>query len=317
MPAYPFDQNLISSVLADPAFQRFGIYNGEDRRLFYSVADPRRRTVNVWVKDHQVLGAADWVNWVSGFFNPFVGSGYQKGLYYRLTAVGLGHAFFTNGPMMTPSPSRVLPWWARAVRSVLPMGSLFGDIRWVPMNAVVKNSRIIDRGIASAGGGGYFLRTGAGQFGHYRIGPMPTQGQPLPQDAIEGIFGLTLIVSNRRIVRSPSVTHLQDREGVAVWAKVPIDPAVRTDEWESETPYLPPGEEMEAPANAIDGVIVAAGSGLGNWNNRISRDLVLVGATDAVAMDPSDSVICGSLSTLDVQCAYLKDLVQEYGLSVN
>ncbi len=253
MPGYPFNQNLIPSVLADPSFQRFGIYNGEDRRLFYSVADPRRRTVNVWVKDHEVLGAADWVSWAGGFVNPFFGSGYQKGAYYRLTAIGLGHAFFTNGPMMTPSPSRVLSWWARAVRSVLPLGSLFGDIRWVPMNAVVKNSRIIDVGIASAGGGGYFLRTGAGQFGHYRIGPMPAHGQPLPQGAIEGIFGLTLILSNRHIESSPSVTHMHDREGVAVWAKVPMVPAVRTDEWESETPYLPLGEESAASTNLLHG----------------------------------------------------------------
>jgi hypothetical protein len=308
MPGFPFDQNLVRSVLADPLFQRSGVYTGEDNGLHYAVADPRRRTVNVWRKNRYLFGIADL----------FSLSDYGKGAHYRLTAIAGNHAFFTNGPMMSPPPSWILPYWIRLAKSLWPSGPPFSTIRWVPMNAVYSGGQLLDSGLPSSGGGGYFARTGVGQFRSYVIAPMPAPGLALPAGALEGIFGLSLIVLGGAIVNGPALAHVQDREGVAVWAKVPLTPPLPTNEWETETPYLPATERPDQrPPGPLDGVIVAAASDLSFWNVRIARALITVGASDAVATDPSDSVVCGVKSSLDIQCDYIKDLIQEFGLAID
>ena len=98
MPGYRFDQTLVPSVLADAGFRRSGLYAGSDRGLFYAVADPRRRKVDVWPKVRTpILGLVDQVlPWWS----------YGKNfIFYRLSAIGGGFLYFTNGPMMSPPPS--------------------------------------------------------------------------------------------------------------------------------------------------------------------------------------------------------------------
>ena len=182
----------------------------------------------------------------------------------------------------------------------------------------VSSGQLLDKGLPSQGGGGYFARTGVGTYGAYAIAPMPAAGQALPGGVQEGIFGLSLLVTNRAVVNGKALWHVQDREGVAVWAKVPIAPALQTGEWETEAPYLVPSEDTPAPRpGLLDGVLVAAASDQTFWNQRIARALVAVGAADAVATDPSDSVICGVQSSLDIQVDFIKDIIQEVRLAID
>jgi hypothetical protein len=311
MPGYKFDQALIPSVLADPLFQMTGAYGGDDSGLHYVVLDPRRRSAHVWTKA-----------------SPFVGA-------YQLEPCLAPNVFFTNGPLMSPPPSR-RPKWLRIFQGLLAHATGFGPVYgWQPLRTVIAGNQIVNNGAGTAGAGGYFARVGFGRYEHYLIGRSPMPGVAGGRAVGDGIDGLVLLVLGGGIVTSSAALELQTKDGVAVWAKVPLAAPLDTREWESEVPYLP--GDAEIPQNVpplLTGVIVAAGVGSTmwnplpsgtiawvasllvsrrDWNTTIASDLLAIGASDAVATDPSDSVICGRGGTLLAHCAPLKDLIQQYG----
>jgi hypothetical protein len=60
--------------------------------------------------------------------------------------------------------------------------------------------------------------------------------------------------------------------------------------------------------------IVAAGEGL--WSFTLATDFLAIGASDAVALDGSDSVTCGCGTSLLIRCAAHNDAMQRFGLCV-
>jgi hypothetical protein len=310
MAGYKFNQALISSVLGDPVFQMTGVYGGDDSGLHYVVLDPRRRTAHVWTKA-----------------SPFMGA-------YQLEPCLSPNVFFTNGPLMSP-PVAARPKWLRIAQGLLAHATGFGPVYgWQPLRTIIAGGQIVNNGAGTAGAGGYFARIGMGRYEDYLIGRSAMPGAVGGRAVADGMDGLVLLVLGGGVVTSAAALELQNKDGVAVWAKVPLATPLDTSEWQSEAPYL--STDTELPPNVpppLTGVIVAAGCGSTRWNpppgtfawvagllasNRdwnttIATDLLAIGASDAVATDPSDSVICGRGATLIAQCAPLKDLIQQYG----
>jgi hypothetical protein len=290
-------------------FQMTGVYGGDDSGLHYVVLDPRRRSAFVWEKATQFVGA------------------------YQLEPCLSPNVFFTNGPLMSPPPSR-RPKLIRIFEGLLAHATGFGPVHgWQPLRTVIAGNRIVNNGAGTPGAGGYFARVGIGRFEHYVIARSAMPRAIGGRAVADGMDGLVLLVLGGGIVTSAAALELQTKDGVAVWAKVPLTPPLDTSEWESEVPYLGSDEMGGEVPPPLTGVIVAAGVGSTrwnpppgtfawvasfltshrDWNTTIAIDLLAIGASDAVATDPSDSVICGRGGTLIAMCAPLKDLIQQYG----
>lgn len=289
--SYPFDATLVPNVLTDLAFQRTGIYIGSSNGLFYCVVDPRRHDVDVWEKlsSMQILriwGNAAWP--------------------YMLSALHQRFEFFTNGPMMTP-PSPAPSGWRRAWEYLITVLGL--SAQWSPVNTVVHRSTIMGIPNGPPYNNAYFGRSASGRFTFYTIA-----ADPAPAAMIECMGGLTRIVANGAVVTG-GLSGIDVSGNVAGWALVPFTPPIDTAVWEVER-YLEPSDGSPQDTAALHGLIVAAASDQGYWSFTLATDFVVIGASEAVALDGSDSVTCGCGTALLIRCAFHKDAMQRFGLCV-
>jgi hypothetical protein len=290
---YKFDNMLVPNVLSDQTFQATGIYIGQDSGLYYAVIDPRRHNIDVWKK-----------RWGGPLHQLTHG-----GLHYQRTALQIGSHYFTNGPQMTPKLSVGMPL---LIQHLLQFLTILVPIPWNPYNLVISGGGIIHRGAGL--NKSFFGRNGQGSFSNYVIAPDPPGAT-----FREAIGGLVQIVSAGSSVTDSGngeINRLESSKGICGWGKRPISPAIATDDWESDVPYLPPEEGGEIPAEEVgvlDGVIIVAGSSSVAIAATLASQMVTVGVTEAVATDGSNSVIMGFGSTLNIPCILIKDEIQRYG----
>ena len=219
--------------------------------------------------------------------NPHV-----AGRDYRISAIRLGSHFFTNGPMMAPPIGNGR--FAQVFFIIFPFP-------WRPFDRVISGGRLIavGKGITKS----FFSRIGQGSFASYTIG----YGR-LPPGINEGLSGLVRLVANGAIVNDADTPGINGAVGIASWGLCPITP-VPTDGWSSEVPYFD-----EADEDVLDGLIIAAATQNLGFNAWMAMGMKTVGCTEAVAMDGSDSVICGTGNVLNISCTALKDDIQRWGL---
>jgi len=279
---YLFDNTLIANVLADPVFQRTGIVTDSDRGLDFAVIDPRRHNIDVWRKTQRT--------------RPFRRLGRRWHRNYRSSITRINPAYATNGPPMEPDE----PWYVPA-RVKMAWGIYWvGQVPWLPYDQVVSGGAVIDQGAGFIKA--HFCRTGQGVFSAYTI----AAGQ-LPGNALEGMGGLYHLVQGGGVVTSADTLNLQQAIGITAWGLCPIDD-LNTDSWSTQVPYIDPPDP-----NPLTGVVIACGSGRGLWNISLAAQLILVGVTDAVATDGSDSALVVEGRNILVDCWWLKDEIQQYG----
>jgi len=284
--AYKFDQNLVSNVLADKIFQQTGVYIGKRTPYYYAVIDPRRHNINVWTKTND---------------GSFAASEMER---YRNSAKNNAAIFCTNGPPMEPPhfPGDGLLTDKQRIYAGFGYSVASGD-PWEPYDAVRSGGQQLHAGRSNQKW--VFERIGQGSYDAYRILEATTTG-------VEGLSGCYGIVSGGAVINSSDHTGLKKKTGAAAWCKCPVDPGINTDKWKTEVEWFE--EAMGEGDNPVelDGVII--GVAVGIKPKKLAQRIVLVGCSDAVAMDGSDSTLCGSGGKLRIKCDTKKDLVQRWGL---
>lgn len=285
MPDYKFDANLIPNVLADQTFQNTGVYVGRSLPHRYAVIDPRRHNVDVWTKAND------------GQFQAL------KKSRYRDTAKTKATIFCTNGPPMEPAPftgSGLLSGDAYIYAGFA--ASVTNGNPWEPYDVVRSGSAQLHAG---RGNVKYvFERTGQGSYGVYNIAP----GTPTGVEGI-GAYG---IVAGGAVVNSNDHTGLKKKKGCAAWCKRPLSTPLDTANWETTTPWFREALKPDSIPEPLDGLIVAVAVSRKPVN--LATEIIAVGCSDAIAMDGSDSTLCGMRGGLQIKCAWKKDLVQRWGL---
>lgn len=281
-----FKAGLVQRVLQRKEFIKTGVYETLTPPYHYAVIDPRRHNISVWVKaNDQIFDATN-------------------DRRYRNAGDSRTTWFCTNGPPMEPphftgeglfsGAGLIVAGFAAATASNNP---------WEPYDAVRSGNAVLHAGRGNVKW--FFTRTGQGTFGCYTIGPGSASGD----ESLSGCYG---IVANSAVVNSADHNGLKAKEGCTAWARRPLDP-LPTPDWQSEVSWLPESRNPDGSLKPLDGVIIGVGMGVRPVD--LANRLVDVGCTEAVAMDGSDSVVCGhGGGALKQNCPFNKDLVQRWGL---
>ncbi|HET7535456.1 MAG TPA: hypothetical protein VFJ90_03325 [Candidatus Didemnitutus sp.] len=294
----------IASVLADTDFRHDGFLQGIDGAIFYTVFDPKRHVVAMWMKK----GAAD---------------------AYEATAQGLGATVYTNGPQMdNPNVGKYTPHKiaaGAATTGVVVAVGLAKGLAWgflaasgagilvatvivvagvVYLNnqttkfdpfSTVKGNGFTDDGRQYADWASFGRKAGT-SFADYE---MKMTG--LPDDLPEVCGGMSPLVDNWQAFSSQPGTpnfndHYQGAVGaaqMAAWALVPIPlPGTPITERGLQWPMIPVESRLRDDRTLIDGLIIAAGTG--TESQRIAPCFAAVGARTATATDGSGSAMYGS-----------------------
>ena len=281
MPDYKFNVQLIPNVLADQTFQQTGVYVGKRLPHRYVVMDPRRHNVDVWTKANDTVFQA------------------AQRRRYRNSASTNSTIFCTNGPPMEPAPflgSGNFSGDALIVAGFV--ASVGNDNPWEPYDVVRSGGQTIHPGPAVPNVKWVFERTGQGSLTSYNI----AAGTPAGDEGI-GAYG---IVSAGAVINSADQNGLKRKKGAAAWCKCPLSAPLNTDDWETEIPWFPEATEPDETPAPLDGLVVAVA--ITKKPRTLAAEIIAVGCTDAVAMDGSDSTLCGFRGALNIQCDFKKDL---------
>jgi hypothetical protein len=287
--AYKFDNTLVTKVLADLQFRRTGKYVGKDDRYHYAVIDPRRRNVSVWTKQQD------------GDFQPGERS------RYRDAAKRNAQIFCTNGPPMEPPDFPTSGFLGPEERIYGGFAwSCANGTPWAPYDSVRSGGQQLDAGVGNVKW--FFERNGQGSLRAYRI----ASGSAGGTEVLNGCYG---IVAAGAVINSPDHAGLKAKESCAAWCLCPLATPLQTHDWPTEADWLEGATDPNGVPIPLDGLVVGVGT---NWKpRRLAEDIVRVGCRDAVAMDGSDSSLCGSDGSLRVECNWKKDLIQRWGLFVS
>ena len=303
--------DFVQRVVETPAFREMGVACGRTSSWRWAVVDPCLHPLYVWAQRGD---------------NPFA---------YAQSALRLGSAVFTNGPMMGKVVSGVNVTRARAglevaigtvcgglagglgsrgIRRRLFASALGGAVGmssaaihvlsgWVPCGYVISRRNHIEDIQDFNGEGKYHTWFGRFDLDYdsYRVGT----GAP-PTELYEGVGGLISIVRGFRMPdRSPSdpafdadFAALADKQGVAAWALIDL-----------------PHRRSAGSTGRVraGGVLFVLGS-----RERTAADagvaLAALGARDAVATDQRGSVMLGAGRYLAIAPPPHRQLIQHYGL---
>ena len=284
--SYAFNADLIKNVLADQSFQQTGKYVGKVAPYRYVVIDPRRHNVNVWIK------AQD---------DEFITTEKRR---YRDSAARYATIFYSNGPPMQPPHFPGEGHLSGAMLIYAGFGySVASNEPWEPYDAVRSGGKVLHSGRGNRKW--VFERAGQGSYSVYRI----VQGAA---GGIEGLSGCYGIVSAGAVIDSEDHTGLKKKKGCAAWCKRPLSPALETKDWESSAQWYEEALDREGDPIPLNGLII--GVAVNVKPRQLASKIIEVGCTDAVAMDGSDSTLCGSDGSLRIECDEKKDLVQRWGL---
>ena len=342
------------AVVSDPDFQQNGILYGNDQGLHWAVVDVDRRALFVWQKtwkgkDCDTYQESAKQLLVVVFSNgPMMyppDKGMSKAWQFAMRiglvtiegALAGGFAGAVAGELIAALVGFLIGGPAGSIFAV--GGSLIGlalgagaGYEWVlgdlfcnsePYGHVIGNKQGIkdDRNTDPEL---YCLGRSGKSFETYRV------EHSEPSGMVEAIGGLVPLVKNRAAMTSsanlPSgapdphynryYSMLASKSGMMAWALVPfVAPMQRSPQ---DGPLMADDWYMSLRATSKKGVLLAIGNPGANYNSTIAGILVGLGASDAVAMDGSSSVMMGAPGELFFPSHGLgpdKNRIQRYGFA--
>lgn len=291
------EPDVIERVVCSRAFRQLGMQSREVAGASLAVVDPMRHPLRVWRRCSDAPTG------------------------YSAAARALGAAVFTNGPMMG---KRVFPGVkvtrarvAVELAGALLAGGALGGLAGAVLGGAISAARSFRHWepcgfIAGAGEGctrrrsfdgesarhSWIGRTGV-PFGTYAVG----YGD-LPEDVVEGVGGLLLLVAGGRVVSGPGagadLDALGDKPGVAAWGLVPLGESGASADG---------GGAAARPAGVLavlgsPRMTAAAAAGL----------LAGLGADAAVGTDQRGAVMLGVGATCVIRPPWHRQAMQDYGL---